>query len=330
MPQSGQNPNGSSKAAKFAAANPLGPMADPFSGMDDDSKEYHKAVSENVNDRMTKAMGELKEKHERGTNELDDPDRAPTGAAYREAHSAQMDRQRASRAAAAEEERRKEDEAREVQRLREEVRRKNFGGGDDSDDDSDDEYDHLLDEDPEIESIRARRIAEMRAAQEKKAEDMARGHGQLRTIGQDEFLPECTGSSEWVAVHFYSDDFERCKVMDHHLKLVAPLHTECKFLRMDAMKAPFFASKLKIRTLPALLVFRDGKAIDRLTGFEGLAINPAEPDKWHTGRLRTWIAATGAIQYKEPDEEVREEMKRLGILGRGAVWGDSEGYDEDE
>lgn len=33
---------GAGKAAKFVAANPLGPMANPFEGMDDDEKEYQK------------------------------------------------------------------------------------------------------------------------------------------------------------------------------------------------------------------------------------------------------------------------------------------------
>lgn len=32
MPQSNQNPTGTSKMAKFVAANPLGPMANPFEG----------------------------------------------------------------------------------------------------------------------------------------------------------------------------------------------------------------------------------------------------------------------------------------------------------
>ena len=33
-PSSNQNPLGNSKAAKFAAQNPLAPLADPFSGID--------------------------------------------------------------------------------------------------------------------------------------------------------------------------------------------------------------------------------------------------------------------------------------------------------
>jgi len=51
---SAQNSAGSGKAAKFINANPLGPMANPFEGMDDDEKEYQKVVGENVNKRMEK------------------------------------------------------------------------------------------------------------------------------------------------------------------------------------------------------------------------------------------------------------------------------------
>ena len=112
-------------------------------------------------------------------------------------------------------------------------------------------------------------------------------------------------------MHFFHSEFERCKVMDHHLKIIAPLHISCKFLRIDAEKAPFFITKLKVQTLPTLIVLKDGKVVDRLTGFEGLALDPAEPDKWHTGRLRQWIATTGAIKYIVPTEEVREEMRKV-------------------
>jgi len=88
---------------------------------------------------------------------------------------------------------------------------------------------------------------------------------------------------------------------------------------MDAEKAPFFIDKLKIRTLPALLVFHDGKAIDRLTGFEGLYTN-GDPDKWHTGRLQEWLALTGAIKYTPPTEEIQAEIRRLGLRPTGSVW----------
>ena len=89
---------------------------------------------------------------------------------------------------------------------------------------------------------------------------------------------------------------------------------------MNAEKCPFFVSKLQVRTLPTLIIFREGKVVDRLTGFDGLVVDKKEPDKWHTGRLRQWIASTGAIHYKVPTEEMREEMERMGIKPRSNVW----------
>jgi hypothetical protein len=310
------------KAAKFVAANPLGPMADPFAGMGDDEKEYHKALSENINNRMMNAMEELKEKHRTGTNEIDDPDRAPTGAAYI------AEAQRIREQKRMEENQRHLDmkqQADNLAALRKRDEDNDINANSGNDDHSDDEWDHLLDNDSELDQIRARRIEEMKQAQIKLAEQKSLGHGQLRTITQDEFLPECTGSSEWVAVHFFHNDFERCKIMDHHLKLIAPLHLTCKFLRIDAEKSPFFVQKLQIKTLPTLIVFREGKAIQRLTGFEGLAKDPNEPDKWHTGKLQQWLAGTGAIEYKVPTEELLEEMRMMGIKTKGGVWSGTSG-----
>ncbi|KAL3779744.1 hypothetical protein ACHAW5_003139 [Stephanodiscus triporus] len=339
---SNQNPVGNSKAAKFVASNPLAPLADPFSGMGDDEKEMHREVSDGVQRRLEEAMETLKERHRTGTNELDDVDRAPTGAAYRAAHESQVRRARAARDAderAAAIGRGEED--RRIVREREAMRRLKFsnddgaenaanrrhgddgGDGDDrSDSDSDDEFDRLLDDDDddELQALRRARIEQLKREQSQRAEHASLGHGELRTITQDDFLPECTGSSRYVVVHYYHDDFERCKIMDFHLNIVAREHTEAKFLRIDASRSPFFVNKLRIRTLPSLLVFDMGREIGRLTGFEGLALDPKRPDEWHTGRLQEWISSTGAIRYERPSREVEEERKRLGIVVRGGVY----------
>jgi thiol-disulfide isomerase/thioredoxin len=278
-----------------------------------------------VNKRLEKAIDELKDKHNKGTNEVDDPDRAPTGAPYR-----QIQRQQQQQAAALEQQKQLEREEQENrEQLRQQVRQTDgVEGG------SDDEFDDLLedDNDPVLEAIRQKRILEMKQAQAKHTENMAKGHGQYRTISQDEFLPECTGSSEFVAIHFFLNEFERCKIMDKHLKIIAPRHTTCKFLRIDAEKAPFFVTKLAIRTLPTLIVFQDGKAVDRLTGFEGLA-SAADPDNFPTSKLQTWLADTGAIEFDMVKDEIaREELLQEQLNGgrhRGAIWSSNNTYDED-
>lgn len=286
-------------------------------------------MSENINDRLEKAVDDLREKHQKGTNEVDDPDRAPTGHVYRVLQSQAAQKENARREQA---ERTRKQEADDLAQVKRDVQRQFQNSLEDDDEESeDDEYDDLLEDDPALEAIRQKRMEEMRQSQVKHAENLARGHGQYRTIGQDEFLPECSGGSEWVAIHFFHKEFERCKILDHHINIIAPRHMTCKFLRVDAEKAPFFVGKLQIKTLPTLLVFQDGKSVARLTGFDGLAVDPSEPDKWHTGRLQEWLAETGAIEYTPPSEEIRQEMERLGLTGKKSIWrGGVEGYDEDQ
>jgi hypothetical protein len=206
-----------------------------------------------------------------------------------------------------------------------------------NDSDNDSDFDSDFDDDPALEAIRERRLAEIRRAQIQLVENKAKGHGQYRTISQDEFLPECTGS-EYVAIHFFHHDFERCKIMDFHLKKICPNHLTCKFLRIDAEKTPFFVSKLIIKTLPSVVVFNYGKEIKRLLGFEGLA-DSSSPDEWPTGRLLKWLALTGAIDYKPTEEDDQEEeeavhrMEMMSVSPRSSAAARLQGrfnkYDED-
>ena len=74
----------------------------------------------------------------------------------------------------------------------------------------------------------------------------AQGHGEYREITEEEFLKEVCGS-QWVVIHFYHKEFFRCKVVDKHLREIAKKHLSCKWLTLDAEKAPFFVAKLGIQ-----------------------------------------------------------------------------------
>lgn len=269
-----QNSAPGAKAAKFINQNPLDPLTNPFSNIDDSQKEYQEALSENVNKRLEKAMGEIVLKHQKAD------DAAAQAAIARNRIISNVKKEPTNKP-----------------KIETEV-----DESDESDSD-DDKYLDGLDDDPALNAIRQRRLNEIKREAEQKAINLSKGHGQYRTIYQDNFLTECC-SSDYVAVHFYHNDFERCKIMDHHLGVIAPLYINCKFIRIDAEKSPFFVDKLKIKTLPALIVFKDGKTIDRLTGFDGLVINKKDPDKWHTGRLVQWLSNTGAVEYFETEEEL--------------------------
>ncbi len=85
-------------------------------------------------------------------------------------------------------------------------------------------------------------------------ENKIKGHGKYTEIVEEEYLPIVT-KSELVVCHFYHGDFERCKIVDHHLQKIAPAHEEARFIHVNAEKAPFFINRLKIQTLPTIVLF---------------------------------------------------------------------------
>jgi len=124
-------------------------------------------------------------------------------------------------------------------------------------------------DDDDLEALRARRRQQMKDKQEKRLKYQALGHGEYDEIQEEVFLKTVTASERCV-VHFYHKNFEKCKVMDMHLRKCARKFFGTKFVKLDAEKAPFFVDKLKIKTLPCTVVFIDGVAIGRQVGFEGL------------------------------------------------------------
>ncbi|GMP27352.1 hypothetical protein CsSME_00003387 [Camellia sinensis var. sinensis] len=91
--------------------------------------------------------------------------------------------------------------------------------------------------------------------------------------------------------------------MDKHLKSLAPKHIDCKFVKLDAENAPFFVSKLAIKTLPCVILFRNGIAVDRLVGFQDLG----GKDDFTTKALQNLLIKKGIISESKGDEEDEED-----------------------
>ncbi|CAK4090262.1 unnamed protein product [Aphanomyces euteiches] len=174
-----------------------------------------------------------------------------------------------------------------------------------SEDDDDDEFLDELDQDPDFMRLREMRLKQLQDQYKIKQENLAKGHGEYREIVQDEFLKEVT-SSPRVIVHFYHRDFERCKITDMHLAKIAKRHIECKVLKIDAEKAPFFVSKLVVRVLPTIILFEEGVAnSNRIIGFEGLTdgVRAGAEDEFPTGNLARRLAKIGAIDSADDDDD---------------------------
>ena len=101
------------------------------------------------------------------------------------------------------------------------------------------EYDALLEEDKELDMLREKRKAQLMKQRKTYEENLAKGHGEYSEITQDEFLNSVL-KSKFCIVHFYHNDFERCKLLDKHLKQLAAKHVETKFLKIDAGEDAIF------------------------------------------------------------------------------------------
>lgn len=131
-------------------------------------------------------------------------------------------------------------------------------------------------------------------------------YGQYREIIETEFLDTMLKHKQ-VVCHFYHAEFERCKIMDKHLKIVAEQHPETLFVRIDAEKTPFFTTKLAIKILPTIVLFNDGKGYDRIIGFEDLGID----DNFPTINLTRRLVKAKIIQAKNKSERGEISIKKV-------------------
>ena len=168
-----------------------------------------------------------------------------------------------------------------------------------SQEDSDSDFND--DDDVGLRALREMRIKDMKAKQVENQENRIQGHGQYQEVTEEQFLPTVT-KTKFVVVHFYHKDFERCKIMDHHLSIIARTHVETKFCKIDAEKCPFFVTKLQIQMLPTTICFMDGVAFDRVCGFEELG----GVDSFPTLLLARRLVRTGCIKALNKQEKGEE------------------------
>lgn len=124
-----------------------------------------------------------------------------------------------------------------------------------------------------------------------------------------EFLNYVTKLKRTV-VHFFHKDFQRCKIMEMHLKILCQQFPQTQFLCMNAEKSLFFVNKLSIRSLPTLCIFIDGVLKDKMLGFEGLS-----GDEFLTWELAAKLSQSGVIE--NPKEKIKDKTLLKGQRIRG-------------
>lgn len=77
---------------------------------------------------------------------------------------------------------------------------------------------------------------------------------------------------------------------------MAEKHLSTKFIRVNVENAPFLVTRLKIKVLPAVLIYINGVESNRLVGFDKLNFN--ESGDFQIESLEKFLLDNGAIQRK--------------------------------
>lgn len=152
----------------------------------------------------------------------------------------------------------------------------------------------------------------------------------MELADEKEFF-EVSKKSENIVCHFFRDGTERCKIVDKHLKILAPKHLEARFCKVNAEKCPFLTQRLRIKVIPSIALIKDSKTKDYIVGFTDLG----NCDDFSTEMMEWRIAQSEAIEYNgdlftPPDNRKRQtfENKNKTIKSRAYDSDSSDGLDD--
>ena len=97
--------------------------------------------------------------------------------------------------------------------------------------------------------------------------------GRPLPVTDDTFETEVLASPLPVVVDFWSPKCPPCQVMAGLLNEIGPNYiNRVKLLKLNVEQNPETAIRFQIQSVPTLIIFRKGKAVERLTGL--IPLNP--------------------------------------------------------
>ena len=187
------------------------------------------------------------------------------------------------------------------------------------------ELEEETDDNTTLAALREKRLQQLHA-------EMARarvmrdhkGHGTYTEIREEKQILDITTSTPRCVVHFMKPDFNRCRIMDEKLDVLAEKHFDTRFVSINVDSAPFLVVKLGIQVLPCVIAFKDGVSADRIIGFEGIGWRP---DSFTLAELEARLLACGVlVRAKMTDDDNDRYQPTRGSEQQD----DDEDFDDDE
>ncbi|MGL4392191.1 MAG: thioredoxin [Fusobacteriaceae bacterium] len=87
-------------------------------------------------------------------------------------------------------------------------------------------------------------------------------------INESNFDKEVIKSSGVVVVDFWAEWCGPCKMLGSVLEELANEMQDIKICKINVEEEPLLAGKYKVRSIPTVLIFRDGNQISNFVGFK--------------------------------------------------------------
>ena len=121
--------------------------------------------------------------------------------------------------------------------------------------------------DIEIDEEVLKRYAKERFNKLQKQSESAKS-GLIAFQGKERDLVGKIAHEPYCVIFFAKDEFKRCNLMELHLKIIAERQPSTHFYKVQAEEMPFLVGKFSVKSLPTVIVFKEGQAIDCIVGFE--------------------------------------------------------------
>jgi thioredoxin 1 len=90
----------------------------------------------------------------------------------------------------------------------------------------------------------------------------------LADVTQTDFQQEVLGAGEPVLVDFWAPWCGPCKMLSPVVEKVASNHAgRAKFVKLNTDENPQLAGEYQVSGIPCLILFKGGKAVDRIVGY---------------------------------------------------------------
>lgn len=120
-------------------------------------------------------------------------------------------------------------------------------------------------EDPEIEKIMQKKLADML---KQKEQPVAQRQAEVSDLTSSDF-DKTISSQKLVLVDFWAEWCGPCRMMHPVFSRLAKKYEHIKFARVNVDQAQDIAMRFGVQAIPTFIMFKDGQPVDRMMGAVG-------------------------------------------------------------